>query len=158
MWLSSTAQQAIHAVLYIAATGGEEAVRVDNVAQALDCPRNYLSKTLHGLVRAGVLSSERGPRGGFRLADRPGHLTLARIIAPFEPVGERRRLVGHRRRPNAPRGAAHAEWTRLAERVDAFFTTTTVADLLRDAVRPSRRPGARPRPSPNPRIPHGPIT
>ena len=159
MWLSSTAQQAIHAVLYIAATGGDGPVRVDEVARALDCPRNYLSKTLHGLVRAGVLRSERGPKGGFRLSDQPDRLTLARIIAPFEPVGDRRSLVGRPTRPDARPSAALARWARLAERVDEFFATTTVAGLLRDAARPTARPRAARRSPryPNPRMSHGPI-
>jgi Rrf2 family protein len=156
MWLSSTAQQAIHAVLYIAANSGEGPVRVGDVARALGCPRNYLSKTLHGLVRAGVLRSERGPRGGFRLADAPERLTLARIIAPFEPVGDRPSLVGTR--AGLHHGTALARWTRLAERVDQFFATTTVAGLLFDASRPRTRLRASARDSrfPNRRMSHGP--
>jgi len=39
MWLSSTAQQALHAVLCIAGSESEGAVRVDEIAAALDCPR-----------------------------------------------------------------------------------------------------------------------
>jgi Rrf2 family protein len=159
MWLSSTAQQAIHAVVYIAATGGDGPVRVGDVARALGCPRNYLSKTLHGLVRAGVLRSVRGPRGGFRLSDAPERLTLARIIAPFEPIDDRPSLVGGRSRPDLRPAAALTRWTRLAKRVDEFFATTTVAGLLGDASIPStrQRASARAARSPNPRMPHGPI-
>lgn len=160
MWLSSTAQQAIHAVLYIAANSGDGPVRVGDVARALDCPRNYLSKTLHGLVRAGVLRSERGPRGGFRLSDAPDRLTLARIIAPFEPVGDRPSLIGPRTHRNLRPGTALARWTRLAERVDQFFATTTVAGLLFDASlpRPRRHAAGHASRLPHPRMPHGPIT
>src|SRR5512141_2257051 len=93
MWLSSTAQQALHAVLCIAQADGDAPVRVDDIARVMGCPRNYLSKTLHLLTRAGVLRSERGPKGGFRLASPPDRITLARVVAPFEPVGERRCLV-----------------------------------------------------------------
>lgn len=158
MWLSSTAQQAIHAVLYIATTGGDAPVRVGDVARALGCPRNYLSKTLHGLVRAGVLRSERGPRGGFRLADGPERLTLARIIAPFEPVADRRSLVATRARLERRPGTALARWTRLAKRVDEFFATTTVAHLLSDPSLPRpRHRAARASRFSNPRTPHGPI-
>jgi Rrf2 family protein len=159
MWLSHTAQQAIHAVLFIAGSGDARPVRVDDIATALDCPRNYLSKTLHVLVRAGVLRSERGPRGGFRLSDAPDRLTLAVIIAPFEPIGERPSLAG-RYDSAARRGGAHSRWTRLAERVDAFLTTTTIADLLRDRDRPrAQTRAAAPRTTryPKPRMPHGPI-
>jgi Rrf2 family protein len=135
-------------------------VRVGDVAHALGCPHNYLSKTLHGLVRAGVLRSERGPRGGFSLAGAPECLTLARIIAPFEPIGDRPSLVGGQGGVAPRPGSALARWTRLAERVDQFFATTTVAGLLGDTTFPSPRHGAAARVLrfPNPRMPHGPIT
>jgi Rrf2 family protein len=132
MWLSSTAQQAIHAVLCIAGNADLGPVRVDDIAAALECPRNYLSKTLHVLARAGVLRSERGPKGGFQLCDAPSRLTLAQIIAPFEPVGERRCLVGRPRCDAANPCAAHHQWMKIAARVDHFFATTTIERLLRE--------------------------
>ena len=130
MWLNGTSQSALRAVLYIAGRRGPDPVRVDEIAAALGAPRNYLSKTLHGLAHAGVLRSTRGPRGGFRLADPPDQLVLARIIAPFEPVAARRCLIG---RPNCGREhpcLAHHRWERVAGAITAFFDQTTVADLL----------------------------
>lgn len=157
MWLSSTAQQALHAVLCIAGAADDGPVRVDEIAAALHCPRNYLSKTLHGLVRAGVLQSERGPKGGFRLSTPPDRLTLARVIAPFEPVGEHRALGGRGRAGDADPWAAHPRWRRLTERVDAFFETTTIAALLRENPRAAARTRAAIRSirHPHPRLPHG---
>jgi Rrf2 family iron-sulfur cluster assembly transcriptional regulator len=131
MWLSSTAQQAIQAVLCIAGSAEDGPVRVDEIAAAMGCPRNYLSKTLHILTRAGVLRSERGPRGGFRLASAPDRITLARVVAPFEPVGERRCLVGRPTCGDANPCAAHHRWKKVAGSVDDFFTKTTIAGLLK---------------------------
>ncbi len=130
MWLSSTAQQAIHAVLYIGADADHGPVRVDDIAVALGCPRNYLSKTLHSLVRAGVLRSERGPKGGFQLSAPPEKVTLAQVIAPFEPVGQRRCLLGRPECSDKHACMLHEHWLRVAGPVDAFFTKTTVASLL----------------------------
>jgi Rrf2 family protein len=130
MWLSSTAQQAIHAVVCIAGSGNGGPVRVDEIAAATDSPRNYLSKTLHLLTRARVLRSERGPRGGFRLAIPADRLTLARIIAPFEPVSNRRCLVGQPRCSDARPCAVHDQWKNVADAVDNFFSKTTVHDLV----------------------------
>jgi Rrf2 family iron-sulfur cluster assembly transcriptional regulator len=131
MWISSTAQQAINAVLCIGGSAEDGPVRVDEIAAVIGCPRNYLSKTLHLLTRAGVLRSERGPKGGFRLAVSPDRLTLARIIAPFEPVGQRRCLVGRPTCGDANPCTAHHRWKKVAGKVEDFFTNTTVADLLK---------------------------
>ena len=126
MWLSSTAQQAIQAVLCIAGSTDDGPVRVDEIASVIGCPRNYLSKTLHLLTRAGVLRSERGPKGGFRLASPPDRITLARVVAPFEPVGERRCLVGRPTCGDANPCAAHHRWKKVAGSVDDFFNKTTI--------------------------------
>ena len=130
MWLSSTAQQAIHAVLCIAGSADEGPIRVDEIAAVMQCPRNYLSKTLHLLARVGVLRSERGPRGGFRLATTPHRLTLAQVVAPFEPIGERRCLVGRPTCSDSNPCTAHHRWKKVAGGVDEFFRKTTIADLL----------------------------
>ena len=66
--LSRTSQYALRAILYLADQPVERSVRAIDVAENLDVPANYLSKILHTLARSGLLISERGPRGGFRLA------------------------------------------------------------------------------------------
>ena len=135
MWLSSTAQQAIHAVLRIASGAQRGPVRVDEIAASLGYPRNYLSKTLSSLVRAGVLKSERGPKGGFQLSAAPEQLTLAQVIAPFKPVGEKRCLLGQAKCGDTNPCMLHERWLRVAAPVDEFFTKTTVATLLSEHPR-----------------------
>ena len=135
MWLSSTAQQSIHAVLCIAGSADDGPVRVDEIAEVIGCPRNYLSKTLYLLARAGVLRSERGPKEGFRLSSSPERLTLARVVAPFEPVGERRCLVGRPSCGDAHPCAVHHRWVVVAGQVNEFFNTTTIATLLEENPR-----------------------
>ena len=130
MWLSSTAQQAIHAVVCIAGSAEDGPVRVDEIAAAIGCPRNYLSKTLHLLTRAGILRSGRGPKGGFRLALPADQLSIAKIIAPFEPVTDRRCLLGRAVCGDANPCAVHDRWKTIAGSVDDYFRNTTVASLL----------------------------
>jgi Rrf2 family iron-sulfur cluster assembly transcriptional regulator len=105
-------------------------VRVSEVAEALSVPRNYLSKTLHQLARAGILESSRGPRGGFRLATSPADLTLARVVGPFLPAEGRACVLGRARCSDAAPCAAHGRWKLVAERMRTFFGETTVADLI----------------------------
>ena len=134
MWLNSTSQYAIRATLYVAQRAAAGPVRVDDIAQAVGCPRNYLSKTLYALVQAGILRSTRGPGGGFELARSPDQLMLGQVIAPFEPASARPCLIG---RPECGRAApclAHHRWERVAGVVNAFFEQTAIADLLADAT------------------------
>lgn len=134
--LSDTAEYALKAALYLARREGEW-VRVDDIAEATHVPRNYLSKTLHALSRAGILSSERGPRGGFRLAHAPERLTLARVIAPFSRPG-RRCLLGRSTCGDRNPCPAHARWSAIAGALEDYFSTTTIATLLQDSPSASR--------------------
>jgi Rrf2 family protein len=128
MLLPQTAEYAIRAVLHIAAQG--RAVRVNEIAGAIDVPRNYLSKTLHQLARDGVLASTRGPLGGFQLAVPANELTLERIVALFSAPAGGRCLLRPARCGEHPVCAVHDRWAPVASTLRDFFGATTVADLL----------------------------
>lgn len=134
--LPQTAEYALRAIYFIAEAPGGDPVRVGDIAAALKVPRNYLSKTLFQLARAGVLRSTRGPRGGFQLAKPPARLTLAEIVAPFLPAGKRACVLGRPTCSDAAPCPAHGSWKQIADRMRAFFGATTVADLL---AAPQRR-------------------
>lgn len=141
MWISGTTQYAIRAVLFVAEHGAAEPVRVDAIAESLNVPRNYLSKTLHSLARAGVLRSGRGPRGGFQLASPPRELTLATVAAPFDNLAARRCLLGRASCGWKSPCAAHPRWEEVSNALQAFFRETTIADLLGEiAQRPAMAP------------------
>jgi Rrf2 family protein len=130
MWLNSTAQNALRAVLYIAEHGVEGPVRAADIARSLGCPSSYLSKTLHALTRAGVLRSVRGRHGGFRLTAPARRLVVARVVAPFQPSLERRCLLGWATCGDTRPCPVHQYWTGIASDVESFFGQTTVADLM----------------------------
>jgi Rrf2 family transcriptional regulator, iron-sulfur cluster assembly transcription factor len=102
--LSATSDYAVRAVLVLARSYGHRPLRADELADATAAPRNYLAKTLNALAKAGIVTSARGPQGGFSLAVAPDALTLARVVDCFdEPRPQTRCLLG-----TAPCDAAHA--------------------------------------------------
>ncbi len=131
--LSQTAEYALRATLFLAEVEEDRPHRVDEIATSLRVPRNYLSKTLHTLTRAGVLTSLRGPRGGFQLAIPAEELHLREVIRHFNHfVVERRCLLGMERCGEGEGCAAHARWESVALMVEAFFEETTIAQLSTD--------------------------
>lgn len=129
--LTQTAQYALRAVLHIAAAPDDRPIAVGEIADAIGVPRNYLSKTLHQLGRAGVLTSTFGPGGGYRLATPPDRLTLDQVVAPFDEAGgERHCLLGRARCSDKEACLAHAQWKGIADQIHEFFQTTTIAKLL----------------------------
>jgi Rrf2 family protein len=129
--LSQTAEYALRAAVWLAEHPAGP-VRVGDLAHALRVPQNYLSKTMHQLARAGVLTSVRGKNGGFRLARQPGAIRLLEIVEPFEPITDRRTCVlGRAVCSDAAPCQAHDRWKEVARTTAAFFSGTTLADLMR---------------------------
>ncbi len=140
--LSQTSEYALRAVLHLAAYDDEAPVRVGEIAEALGVPQNYLSKVLHVLAREKVLTSLRGPTGGFNLGVPAHELTLRQVVAPFDPDETHMQCL-LRRQPCDEEDPciAHYEWKRIAEQVRDFFNTVTIQELLDEAERhPDRRP------------------
>ena len=129
--LSQTAEYALKCVLYLAEHGGGGPVRVSLIARAVGVPQNYLSKTCHSLVKAGLLQGIRGPAGGFRLVRDPARLSLLSVVAPFDAIGGGRQcLLGRPTCTDRHACPVHASWKRVADATARFFRTTTVADIV----------------------------
>jgi Rrf2 family protein len=134
--LSQTAEYALRAVVHLARHPDETPIQAMDLAAATDVPETYLRKVLHELVRAGVLQSTRGKRGGFRLAVPPERLTLLTVVRRFDPITDRRRcLLGRQECSDARPCPAHHRWKSTAEKIATFFGKTTVADVARDGNR-----------------------
>lgn len=132
--LSNTSEYALRAVIYLGERAEAGTIRVDEVSEALDVPKNYLSKILHALVKQRVLRSVRGPRGGFQLARPATEITLFDIVSPFDDIEARRTcLLGRRECSDANPCAIHQHWREVATQMAAFFRETTLATVVESA-------------------------
>ena len=129
--LSTTADHALRAVLYLAQRPKGLVTSAGEIADAIGAPRNYLSKTLHALTRAGVTTSVPGRGGGFALAVPSQRLTLAQLIGVFDDAAAPRRCLLGDRPCTADRPCvAHQRWTQIHRAHDHALGSTTISDLL----------------------------
>ncbi len=80
MRVSRSTGYAVLAVGYIAKHQGDGVVLSQSISKEYDIPLEYLLKILQQLVRANVLRSKRGPRGGFSLAKPTAKITMLEVI------------------------------------------------------------------------------
>jgi Rrf2 family transcriptional regulator, iron-sulfur cluster assembly transcription factor len=78
--LSKKTMFAIEAVLDVACHVGEHPVRSGDITERQRIPKRYLEQVLQHLVRAGILSGKRGPRGGYRLGRDQNLITLGEVV------------------------------------------------------------------------------
>ena len=80
MKVSRSTGYALLAVGYIAKHQRKKNVLSQDISKQYDIPLEYLLKILQQLVRANVLRSKRGPRGGFSLAKPTKKINMLEII------------------------------------------------------------------------------
>ncbi|MEX0808481.1 MAG: Rrf2 family transcriptional regulator [Dongiaceae bacterium] len=71
---------AIEAVADIAYYGGQRPVQSGEISERQGIPRRYLEQVLQHLVKNGILTGQRGPRGGYRLARERRLITVGELV------------------------------------------------------------------------------
>ena len=84
MRISAKADYAVRAAVTLAALEGDAPVKAERLAAAQDIPLNFLENILHQLKSSGLVTSHRGPDGGFRLARPAAAITLADVIRAID--------------------------------------------------------------------------
>lgn len=82
--ISLKVDYALRAMAQIAADGGDEPVKAEEVATAQDIPLKYLLGILNELKRARLLRSQRGTQGGFSLTRPATEIALADVIRALD--------------------------------------------------------------------------
>ena len=87
--LSNSSKYAIKAVLYLALNSNEhKRVMVKDMSKPINVPQAYLAKLLQELSRENIISSVKGPKGGFYLSEADSRNSLMDIINIID--GEKR--------------------------------------------------------------------
>ncbi|MBL4709714.1 MAG: Rrf2 family transcriptional regulator [Flavobacteriales bacterium] len=85
--LTNAAKYAIRSTLYLATNSSEEnKVGVKKIAEELDVPLAFLAKLLQQLTKNNIVSSTKGPHGGFYLSEFNGRKTVWDIIGCIDGV------------------------------------------------------------------------
>jgi Rrf2 family protein len=126
--VSAKADYAVRAAIELAAA--DEPLTAENVAQRQGIPVQFLHKIFHELQRARLVSSQRGPDGGQRLARPADEITVADIMRALE--GPLAAVRGQ-----APESVEYPEsaeplqevWIALRTNIRAVLEGVTLADL-----------------------------
>jgi len=85
--LTNSSKYAIRSVLYLAIyTNETKKMGSKEVAETIKVPAPFLAKILQKLVREGLISSTKGPNGGFYLTERNQLNSMLDIVACVEGV------------------------------------------------------------------------
>lgn len=127
-YLPQCGEYALRAMAYLATRRGEAAVSRD-IAQATQMPANYLQKILAQLTRAGLLTAQRGLRGGYALSRPPSDITLQHIFKAVEANIERIEHCPLGRPEHVNLCPLHRRLDEAYALIESAFTGTTLASV-----------------------------
>lgn len=141
MKLSTKGRYAVTALADIALHGRDKPVALADIAERQDISLAYLEQLFVRLRRAGLVTSIRGPGGGYRLARTAGRINIAEVMAA---VDERLNAMGCGGRYEDGMGCGksqeacltHALWEQLSAHVHVFLSKVSIADVIADRMSP----------------------
>jgi Rrf2 family protein len=80
MQLTRAADYAVRAMIQLAAPAADGRASLPALAKATGAPESFLSKVLQALAHAGLISSQRGQAGGFRISPRGRASSMLDVI------------------------------------------------------------------------------
>ena len=93
MELSSRLEYALVALLEIAKHQAQgKPLKVNEIAASQSLPERYLDQIFTSLKRQGILSSQRGMKGGYLLARELWQITLLDVVVAIEGSGDRKKV------------------------------------------------------------------
>jgi Rrf2 family protein len=84
MRVSAKSDYALRALIEIAAHDQAEPVSAEELGRRQEIPRNFLQAILADLRRAGIVMSQRGQAGGWRMARDAADVTVADVIRAID--------------------------------------------------------------------------
>ncbi|MCE9616680.1 MAG: Rrf2 family transcriptional regulator [Lentisphaerae bacterium] len=130
MALSQTTGYAVQALACLA-TQREATCAVRHIARQSGVPAPYLSKIIHALCRAGIVTAKRGASGGVRLARQPVAITLLDVSESVDgPDYFTRCLLGLDTCSDERDCPTHRFWKSTRGRIRDQLARITLADVV----------------------------
>lgn len=131
MKINTRVRYGLRAILRIAEGHGGPPVSIATIAEEQDISGKYLEQVVGPLRRAGLVASQKGVKGGYNLARPPLQITLWEVIQALDAHPHLVECV------DDPASCSrtdccvtHEIWKRLDLKLQAFWGSLTLADLL----------------------------
>jgi len=134
MRLTTKGRYAVRALYCLSTFSKEKPVPLSEVAKRQNISLNFLEQLFVHLRKNGIVTSVRGPRGGYKLNKPPAEITIGEILravgeSTFPVFCSDEYSTGKRSCPRADDCVTHLLWERLGANINQFLDSTTLADV-----------------------------
>lgn len=134
MRLTSKGRYAVTAMLDVALHADQGPVPLADISERQGISLSYLEQLFAKLRKQGLVTSVRGPGGGYRLGALPDDIAIGRIITAVNESVEVTRCHGdHGGCQGGTQCLTHSLWRDLSVRISDFLNEITLGELVRQA-------------------------
>lgn len=135
MRLTTKGRFAVTAMIDLALREAHGPVTLAGISQRQNISLSYLEQLFGKLRRFDIVESTRGPGGGYTLARRPEHVTVADIIIAVDEPLDATQCGGkgncHGTDEHKGRCMTHDLWTSLNQKMVEYLSSVSLADLVK---------------------------
>jgi Rrf2 family transcriptional regulator, iron-sulfur cluster assembly transcription factor len=128
--LTTKGRYAVTAMLDLAIHYGQGPIALADIAQRQGISLSYLEQLFSRLRRRSLVSSVRGPGGGYNLARSAGEIFVAEVIAAVDENVDTTRCGGAQNCQNNGPCLTHDLWFDLSERIYNYLNGISLQDLM----------------------------
>ena len=136
MRLTTKGRFAVTAMIDLAARQDDGPVTLAGIAERQKISLSYLEQLFGKLRRHDLVSSVRGPGGGYRLVRSMDEITVADIIIAVDEPLDATQCGGKQNCHDAQRCMTHDLWANLNKRMYAYLDSVTLRALVERQVKP----------------------
>ena len=130
MRLTTKGRYAVTAMLDLALHRGEGPIALADIAQRQGISLSYLEQLFSKLRKRSLVSSVRGPGGGYNLARQASTIFVAEVITAVDENVDTTRCAGAHNCQNDGPCLTHDLWHDLSERIYDYLNNISLQDLV----------------------------
>lgn len=131
MKLTSKGRYAVTATLYIALQGGQRSVNLSEISEKQKISLSYLEQLFAKLRKHGIVTSVRGPGGGYRLKLPLAEISVGMIIHAVNENIQATKCLGQGNCKNGIECLTHHLWQDLSTQISHFLYGITLESLVK---------------------------
>jgi Rrf2 family iron-sulfur cluster assembly transcriptional regulator len=130
MRLTTKGRYAVTAMLDLAIHAQQKPVSLNDISGRQNISLSYLEQLFAKLRRADLVSSVRGPGGGYRLAVNSAAISIAQVVDAVNESMDATRCQGKGDCQDGDQCLTHHLWQDLSDQIHTFLSDISIHDLI----------------------------
>jgi len=130
MRLTTKGRYAVTAMLDLALNAKEKPITLADISQRQGISLSYLEQLFSRMRKQGLVSSARGPGGGYRLSRDSSDINIAQVIEAVDEKVSLNRCEGRGDCHNGGPCLTHELWCNLSDQIYDFLNNISLGNLV----------------------------